>query len=576
MPRRPPIFVLLASTLKRLRSLPGDERGAISVISLFVVFVLTIVLGMVINAGRQVDEKIRMQNAADAATYSGSVVISRGYNALAFSNHVEAEVFALTAYMRAGRDAGPKKDRTTLDFENSILDAWNKVGTIFSQAPFPKFAAMGPVIQQKVPLEKQVVKSFLQTTEVQSSLVLPVLESILRGPNAAPGGAPDPFGGAIPRFQRAVVLTTPQAAQTMASEIARLHGNMQNNGKASGFEKLHRGQPLMAILWRTDGQPVGAANENDPTQRTMNVFDPSPTGPDASLSSVDYLELARCQRRRWAQNTLAIWTQYLMDPFWRGIPFRNGFPPYQILPGGASSAKSSALYWVWTIYTCAHLNRLLDIEYYATNLPHVYRVPNNAFNGASQSCQPQPGQYDCGCLNRLYRRSIYQNIDPFQTSQQPWPLDQYHTFVGVAYWPAMKQTSPTFFRYPLSVDSMAFSQAFVFIPKSRYVRNVPWSDQPWQVPSGRAPISNIQLYSNAYDNWLQEWDQFAPVHPINKQWIPVWDLENQNWMSQLVPATSDSVPAILQSSQAAQFIPNFRIPNLGGMGPLDFRRINTH
>src|SRR5258708_6580596 len=102
-------FTRLIMTFARRRAellaaLPGDERGAISILSVITIFVLTIVLGMVINAGRQVDEKVRMQNAADAATYSGAVVMARGYNALAFSNHVEAEVFALPAYMRAGRD----------------------------------------------------------------------------------------------------------------------------------------------------------------------------------------------------------------------------------------------------------------------------------------------------------------------------------------------------------------------------------------------------------------------------------------------------------------------------------------
>ncbi|MBS0263592.1 MAG: hypothetical protein JSS02_16745 [Planctomycetes bacterium] len=435
---------------------------------------------------------------------------------------------------------------------------------------------MGSAIQQKVPLEKDVVKYFLQTTELQSALVLPVLESILRGPNMPPGGNPDPQGGVIPRFQRAVVLTTPHAAQTVASEIARLHGNMATDGKASGFEKMHRNQKLMAILWKTDGTPVSLGNEGDPFQRTMPVFDPSPTGPDASASTVDYLELARCQRRSWAQHTLNLWTQYLMDPFWRGIPFRYNFPPYNITPGGAPAAKASALYWVWTVYTCAHLNRLLNVEYYGTNVPHVYRVPNNAFAGAAQACQPQPGQYDCNCINRAYRILMYQNLDPLQNAPQPLPLERDHMFVGVAYAPAMRQTSTNFFRYPLNVDSMAYAQASVFVPRARYVRNVPGSDVPWLFPTRREQTTRQLLYANAYDNWPQDWEQQAPPQPLNLQWIPVWHLGNQNWMAQLVPATSNSVPAILQNSLAQQFVPNVRTPNFGGLTPVDFRRINTH
>src|SRR5262245_17441907 len=127
--RRSPFDVrcspFVARIASRLRALPRDERGTISVMSVVTIFALTLVLGMVINAGRQVDDKIRLQNAADAAAYSGGAVMARGFNALAFSNHLEAEVFALVAYMRAGRDAGPGKDPTTLNFENSILAAWN-------------------------------------------------------------------------------------------------------------------------------------------------------------------------------------------------------------------------------------------------------------------------------------------------------------------------------------------------------------------------------------------------------------------------------------------------------------------
>src|SRR5262245_17787088 len=256
----PPLLRRLPEIAGCLRTLNRDERGTISVLSVITIFMLTLVLGMVINAGREVDDKIRLQNAADAAAYSGGVVMARGLNALAFSNHVEAEVFALVAYMRAGRDAGPQKDPTTLNFENSILDAWNVVGGIFTRSSFPKFAAVGPAIQQKVPLEKDLVKRFLEMTELQSKLLLPPLESILRGPTSQPGGSPDPLGGVSPRFQRPVVLTTPQAAQLAASEIARLHGNMTTTGKMSGLEKQHGRQPLTAVLWRTNAMPVSSGN----------------------------------------------------------------------------------------------------------------------------------------------------------------------------------------------------------------------------------------------------------------------------------------------------------------------------
>lgn len=537
--RLPRVTRRFEKAVAALRALPGDERGTISLLSVVTLFVLTLVLGMVINAGRQVDEKVRMQCAADAATYSGGVVVARGLNALAFSNHLEAEIFALTAYMRAGRDAGPNHDPTTLNFENSILDAWNTIGGIFARSSFPKFAALGPAIQQKVPLERDLVKTFLQMTELQSSLVLPVLESILRGPNVQPGGSPDPLGGVIPRFQRAVVLTTPQAAQMTASEVARLHGNMMSSGNLSGLEKMHGRQPLTAVLWRTNVTPVSMGTEQDPRQRTLPVFDPSPTGPDASATSIDYLELARCQRRKWATYVLKqLWQPFLLDPFYRGIPQQG--------PGGAVSGKMSSLYWVWDVYTCGQLNKLLEQDYYGTNVPHVFAVPNNAFAGQGQQCQPEPGLYNCdGCLIPQYQTLMYQNVN--QTF-----LDQYHTFIGVVYWPRMQQKSPVFFRYPLAMDSMAFAETAVFIPKARYTC-CPWATAVW---SGSPPRLS---WSDNYDNWP----------------FP-WDVTNQNWMAKLSPATSDSLAGILQSSQSQQFAPGVRTPNFGGLSSGDLRRVSTH
>ena len=81
-----------------------DQRGTISIVSVFTTLLLIMLLGMVMNAGRQVDGKIRMQNAADAATYTGGVVLSRAMNTLAFTNHLLCDVFAMTAWMREARD----------------------------------------------------------------------------------------------------------------------------------------------------------------------------------------------------------------------------------------------------------------------------------------------------------------------------------------------------------------------------------------------------------------------------------------------------------------------------------------
>src|SRR5208337_3984656 len=110
-----------------------DERGSMSIVSVFAVMFLIMLLGMVMNVGRHVDGKLRMQNAADAAAYSGGVVLARGMNTLAFTNHMLCDVFAVTAILREARD------QNSASYTPSILAAWSKVAPIFSSSRFPKF-----------------------------------------------------------------------------------------------------------------------------------------------------------------------------------------------------------------------------------------------------------------------------------------------------------------------------------------------------------------------------------------------------------------------------------------------------
>jgi len=74
---------------RRARGLHGDDRGSISIVSVFAVLFLAMLLGMVMNVGRHVDGKLRMQNAADSAAYSGGVVLARGMNTVTFTNGSE-------------------------------------------------------------------------------------------------------------------------------------------------------------------------------------------------------------------------------------------------------------------------------------------------------------------------------------------------------------------------------------------------------------------------------------------------------------------------------------------------------
>ncbi len=86
-----------------------DDAGAISLLTVFTVLGFAMLLGMVINVGKSIDGKVRRQHAADAATYTGTVILARGMNCVAFANHMLCEVFAMTAYMR--KDATATRNR---------------------------------------------------------------------------------------------------------------------------------------------------------------------------------------------------------------------------------------------------------------------------------------------------------------------------------------------------------------------------------------------------------------------------------------------------------------------------------
>ena len=77
-----------------------DERGTISIASVFAVLMFTMLMVMNINFETHVDDKLKMQSAADASSYSGGVILARGMNGIAFSNHLLCDVFAMTAFLR--------------------------------------------------------------------------------------------------------------------------------------------------------------------------------------------------------------------------------------------------------------------------------------------------------------------------------------------------------------------------------------------------------------------------------------------------------------------------------------------
>jgi len=447
--------------MRSVRQLHRDESGSISLATVFALLLLTMLLGMVINVGRQVDNKLKLQNAADSATYSGGVVLARGMNSLAFTNHMLSETFALTAIMREARD------RHAEPLVPPILAAWDSIGPVLGRSGFPKFDQLGAVIPQKTAAEKQMVTAYGNWIAASSEIVLPVLESILANEE-------------IPKLQRQIVAVTPGLAQTAAASVAN-----RNTGRPSPRDRS-RG-PIIGVLWRTIVDPVGGASE--PVASTLPAVDPT----------VDqaYLQQAIAERSSYATRYLNQWNAELMGPF-------------------DQYAKMSQFAGLWRGFTCGQLQQLFE-QYPNANLPHLIR-------------QPTPP----GDANDLLVRNQR--------------LEQDYMFVGVAYRPKVRSTMPRLFADSLVSDNEAFAQGLLFVPRSRPVDLRPDPNEP-----GR-------------------WIAYYSISP------PGWDLWNENWSFQLVPATAASVATILQThpQTPAAAGTNLRLPNLQSANWQDVLRVTTH
>jgi len=305
----------IGAALALPRRLHRSQHGSISILSVFAVLALVMLLGMVMNVGRHVDGKIRMQNAADDVAYSGGVMIARELNTLAFTNHLMCEVFAVTAIMREARD------RNSDRYVPQILAAWLKVGELFKGCKLPKFQVLGEAIIQKVPLEQELARAFSEWMAAASQRVLPVFEEILRQEM-------------IPRFQQDVRRVYPELARLVAEEVAQREGQ-PDWGRGA----------MVASLWRADsGQALGGGNPEWYELMLDPVYDDNP-------NRALYFSDARKWRDGGAHRLRDIWNGELLAFFDR-------------------RARMCQYANLWRSFTCAQLEKLLA-EYPDRNLPFV-------------------------------------------------------------------------------------------------------------------------------------------------------------------------------------------------------------
>lgn len=553
----------------RLRRLPhrlhGDERGVISLVTVFVALVFTMILAMILNIARHVDDRMRLQNAADASTYSGGVVMARGLNTLAFTNHLLAESFALTAYLDVLDDT---------DFHpltDDILAAWQNAGEAMedaaSSAGVDKFQRLGAAIQNKIPIEAGFVDAYHDIAGQHARMTVGAFRAIL-GPRSRDGGP-------IPRFQRALVQSLPNVAQLVSDGVARRYGQL--------WESNHREMPITAAIWRAhvdDARTLAGQDESSWRSRTVPAVDPSPFGPDrpdGDLTTTDYyVRTARSQRRDLAFYYLENWTSHWMARYFsygQGGAYSfdvagSDFPGSRDLPGN-QTAKMSDLIDLVRGATRAELAMLLEDAYRYVNLPHVYR------------------------------RDAESTVNEH--------LDRDHTYVGVAYWNHIDERAPGVFENPLErnrVDALAFAQSTVFLPRPRYRTGSSISGSRWRLLVRTNEDDGTRIWQNRFDGWpmgrgssrgdtgaipleemtsphitdlyrrYSEYPRSLTVEEDPTDMVRDDRLLAQNWMAKLVPTTSPAIPRVLSTQPPTN--PAFRSPNLRGMSTDDVNRVSFH
>lgn len=484
-----------------------DQAGGISLLSVFVVLMLAALLVMIINVVGHVDDRVRMQNAADAAAYGAATVMARGLNATAFGNHLTADVLAVTAYLREARD------RNSEQLVPDLLAAWQTAGELLQQAPYDKFRRLGQAIVTKVPLEQQAVTTFGELNAAAAQLSLPVFEYVLREE-------------LIPQFQRAMFELTPLMAQHVAAETALRY--VQNRDGV--VWEPERG-PLYAVIWQGDGVPLVLHDQRDPLMRSLPVVDPEPEGIDWSAlpDPQAYLRRAIIQRDGLARLYLDRWN------FDRLLIFQR-------------YARMSNFFHLWRIATCSQLDRLLHDEYPQRNLAFVLRhsaedvdVEETLFELERSLLASRLHEEQRDELLALLNDSI--DLRAY--------LERNFRFVTVVYRRHRRDLGGRLFQNPLETkgDAVAFAEAAVFLPLPRW-RLVPVGGRPPE--ETQVPLGGTFGYTAGLD---------VPTDPppggsggdeseyrwVLENWPVRWDLINQNWMCQLVPATNAALLQILQT-----------------------------
>jgi hypothetical protein len=129
-------------------------------------------------------------------------------------------------------------------------------------------------------------------------------------------------------------------------------------------------------------------------------------------------------------------------------------------------------------------------------------------------------------------------------------LDRDFMFVGVTYRPKLNPAMSRLFSDSLNADNSLFAQGMLFAPRGRPTA------LRWVIIQG-----------------IGEWRWVFNGAPGR------WDLWNEDWNFQLVPAQTEAIPTILQRQPQTNYATGaagHRAPQLGTLGAGEWRLLTTH
>jgi hypothetical protein len=168
--------------MSKINKLRKDEKGQILVISVLVLLMLVVFIYAVFNVGQMVSEKMRMQNIADSAAYSGAVWEARLLNFTAYTNRALIANIVMGSFITAMQ---------------SNSDAWNRLRFVsYFCIPIP---GVGSIIGTLATVYKQIADA-LGSTPICSKFIPQSNKLLLDAQGGlfqAVIGTPSNYGGLI-------------------------------------------------------------------------------------------------------------------------------------------------------------------------------------------------------------------------------------------------------------------------------------------------------------------------------------------------------------------------------------------